>query len=722
MGTQANSKPPLVSPDPNQLYTIADVETALQEQAQQDAQISLDEIQFPGLSIRGVLGGLPVAEKNQEYFAVIFEAVDTSPEIIDQTQFKITYLCDSELNVSKPSQDTISLINTVQNFERQKKARVRVDQGTVLNNQLGGLHQITAVGSLEPICGTQIGQGPLSYVTTMSFKQEGQLGPVLSIPIEGYYQWLNKTTGFQNKGIVYEKIGTTNQGDSWTIQNDPEEGKLQTFYDSVQAEPSGAAVQAADSQSIFANDYFDQIKILTGSIEGNSRVKVKVGAMVNIVTSSVADMIMGILGAYNTDNIQYQNGAPVTLNVYKESSEGFESRELLGSQTVVLPTINNSLVFTQNGIMPIAGSESTYALSGPTRTLLAWYYFNGFLDEEDLETNIPGFSWQLDGSARAIVVETNYFDVSEDDTVYGELVFPEEVPSPTIAGAQNLDNAQGNGNLNLPTPGGIFSIPLSVSFTESLFEHRNTAAVRTYQYFAGSEIMTQETPEAGAGFNNNITGVTASYFNYTDGEPTASVYNYTGSYWVGYNNFSGSEEGIGSFVTASTPLTNFYGGDFIQVNPGTEKYNILNADGSPTSSLFLNGLDQTDKLTWNNFGFNPIRLPFIPQAGDFIRFEYNKQKVALITNVNSSGNALKLKLDKQISESTILDNFIIYRIVENGQYIILDVKKNIEAGVDQPFSGIISAEFPSENLDKNSDELLFQLKQAGIISERDFLK
>ena len=67
-----------------------------------------------------------MALKNQEYFAVIFEAGDTSPEIIDQTQFKVTYLCDSVLNVSKPAEDTTAVKNITQNFERQKEIDIEI--------------------------------------------------------------------------------------------------------------------------------------------------------------------------------------------------------------------------------------------------------------------------------------------------------------------------------------------------------------------------------------------------------------------------------------------------------------------------------------------------------------------------------------------------------------------------------------------------------------------
>ena len=74
-----------------------------------------------------------------------------------------------------------------------------------------------------------------------------------------------------------------------------------------------------------------------------------------------------------------------------------------------------------------------------------------------------------------------------------------------------------------------------------------------------------------------------------------------------------------------------------------------------------------------------------------------------------------MKLDGQIGASTILDNFVIYRIVENGQYIILDVEKNNEAAVNQLFTGIITSEFPSTDLVQRSDQLIFDLKRSNII-------
>jgi len=123
------------------------------------------------------------------------------------------------------------------------------------------------------------------------------------------------------------------------------------------------------------------------------------------------------------------------------------------------------------------------------------------------------------------------------------------------------------------------------------------------------------------------------------------------------------------------------------------------------------------KKTWNKFGFNPIRLPFTILPGDIIRFEYAPTKVYEIKQIITGQNVIKLKLNKQLDPSTVFDNFVIYRIIQDGQYIILDVKKNIEAGIDQAFTGIITPQYASQTLRENADNLIFRLKQANIIEE-----
>ena len=65
MGTQPqkSSRRPPISPDPNVLYNFTDQESAIELQAQQAAQIAIDQAQFPGLQINGVLGDYLLLKK-----------------------------------------------------------------------------------------------------------------------------------------------------------------------------------------------------------------------------------------------------------------------------------------------------------------------------------------------------------------------------------------------------------------------------------------------------------------------------------------------------------------------------------------------------------------------------------------------------------------------------------------------------------------------------------
>ena len=122
-------------------YTTYTTSELIEAQSQISAQT--------GENINGILGGLPVASQNQEYFVVFDEAGSTGPEILNKTQFRITYLVDSNLNTSKPTEEGDAALNATQNFEKSKSCMVRADNATVLNQNLTGKQAIYDIGSLQ---------------------------------------------------------------------------------------------------------------------------------------------------------------------------------------------------------------------------------------------------------------------------------------------------------------------------------------------------------------------------------------------------------------------------------------------------------------------------------------------------------------------------------------------------------------------------------------------
>jgi len=122
--------------------------------------------------VNGALGGLSVAERNQSYFIVFQQAGGTGPEIIDETAYFITYLVDENGNVSKPSEDYVSLNNLLQNFEVGRNAIVRNDAATAVNGQLIGKKVISGVGSQEPIAYSQTGSTAGANIDVINFNSE----------------------------------------------------------------------------------------------------------------------------------------------------------------------------------------------------------------------------------------------------------------------------------------------------------------------------------------------------------------------------------------------------------------------------------------------------------------------------------------------------------------------------------------------------------------------
>jgi len=122
------------------------------------------------LGTQNALKSLPVVEQLQEYLAIFKGVGSSSPEVIDNSSFFITYLIDSQGNPIKVSSDSIALKNIIQNFSDQNQVIIRVDQATALNKQLEGEHTITSIGSIVPIIYTQIGDDPQDYTNYITFK------------------------------------------------------------------------------------------------------------------------------------------------------------------------------------------------------------------------------------------------------------------------------------------------------------------------------------------------------------------------------------------------------------------------------------------------------------------------------------------------------------------------------------------------------------------------
>jgi len=156
-------------------------------------------------------------------------------------------------------------------------------------------------------------------------------------------------------------------------------------------------------------------------------------------------------------------------------------------------------------------------------------------------------------------------------------------------------------------------------------------------------------------------------------------------------------------------------------NPSTE-YSVLTASKALTG-LYSDQYTQIMPTASTAFGFSTITQPFQPQPGDFIRFEYDKNKVHTIYEIGTAdtgsgtniSGSLTLKVRPGIPTGSILDHFCIYRVVPNGNYLILDIEKP-SGTTGQPLTGFIKPQYISEELENNFENIISKLNAEGTLS------
>jgi hypothetical protein len=136
-----------------------------------------------------------------------------------------------------------------------------------------------------------------------------------------------------------------------------------------------------------------------------------------------------------------------------------------------------------------------------------------------------------------------------------------------------------------------------------------------------------------------------------------------------------------------------------------------------TSSIDLynwayKGMIQSQSQAMVNLSFSPC-IEFSPEAGDWIRFEYNPNKVFNITKIETGTSNLFFTVVPPIPTGSVLNHFVLYRCVNDGTYVVLDAKKQ------QPgnsFTGIIQPQYISQTLKNNYNNIIQDLTQKGLIS------
>lgn len=181
------------------------------------------------------------------------------------------------------------------------------------------------------------------------------------------------------------------------------------------------------------------------------------------------------------------------------------------------------------------------------------------------------------------------------------------------------------------------------------------------------------------------------------------------------------------YFTASLNFSASFSGSNILYPNGAYSLLVLN----PTaSSVFELNPFQYLPTASGEMNYSPITIPFGSiQPGDYIRFGHTEKNVYRIIGVGPFQNFLSgsyeeysdlttFKLFPALSKTPTgssnlpINHFNIYRIVNDGTYVVLKVKKDVPGG---PYSGLLQPQYISDQLVNNYNQIITDLTDREII-------
>lgn len=115
------------------------------------------------------------------------------------------------------------------------------------------------------------------------------------------------------------------------------------------------------------------------------------------------------------------------------------------------------------------------------------------------------------------------------------------------------------------------------------------------------------------------------------------------------------------------------------------------------------------------YGFNKPVLPLNPQPGDYIRFEYDKNKTSRIYDIQTltdGTNRVALKIYPTIPTGSELNHFVITRVTDDGGNFLVPVAKVANGS----FTSFIKPKFITQTLNENLPNIINTLEKDGLLT------
>jgi hypothetical protein len=631
-----------------------------------------DTLQFLNANAKGTFntittdesgyGASPAAERNNTYFSYFNDVAPTDPEILEKTAVYIKYLIDKNGELTDPKPGDAALYNLKSTFEKDTKLFISPEQASQAFSPLIGSHSIENVGTVQLVLTTETGRGVPQYETN-----------IYCLPRPGIDQ--AQSVGDYNINLSARPMGPIS--------------------------PSNPTASWDASDDYYGHGYY------TGSITyPSSSIGWNGGDWMSPTTASAFVQEPGPGGPFDTT---YTRFGPTAFN--RSGSAGTSA------------SYNNFIVDNLNAKITYTSNPKDFALN------LANYARMGFeferkssdihfsidmriqrsIDNGSTWTNLNvegttpnGSNWYANGrtGGNASTAKNGILYLDENDTIdstpfvvtRGSVRFQGTIPAGD--GWIGLDDIAGGGADNWDALG-IATTPIGM---ESGDQVRFQIRVKTY---TNNTFATENKPNLN---NLNIRTLMANPYGAFISEFKTNQ-NYQNAFRI-------IREGTPARFFTLENSGSYQENKMAIVSPTSDLRNAFASNPQALYQVFYG--DQYNKFI--NQGFSLPIFPVTPKVGDYIRFEYNPDYQYRIMKIDNNFNDIYL-WPPIGGQDIVLDHFTISRVVDDGNYIIIDKFYPASGSVVGELTGFARPENLTQEIQDNFGNLTTQLVKDGVLNQ-----
>jgi hypothetical protein len=676
------------------------------------------------------LGIYPAAEQNNTYFAYFNAATSTEPEILNKSAVYVNYLIDSNGNLTNPKPGDNALFNLKNTFKQGSTMFITPEDPSQVYSPLIGENSIENIGTVQLILTSETGKTPSSFLDDIKIATKPRYNQTFApdyttgqsvfkssatntntLPFLSSSALVNFTGSFSP--LYYQSQSNGNLEFKFSISGSPSDtgSLLNMQWDTI------------DSDWMFIN--IDSP--FESNVQMTAECRLNFSAFIdsNFSGSTSTEDYAWVCAPYEYNleaKLQLYNEATSTWNDLEIDVNASQFHPTYGTKIFNSPGIGNVYEQTFPTIYQYNPTNTNTANLGPTQIALNLLY-SPIINHEFLTVNdTPAQSYANKIRANGYAVAPFYFP------------------------GRNYD----------PADGQPWSQTLGQNRAYWIWQPQTSKYKHQASYFGDQYIYIKSTAFSPK-FNDKLRAVIKFNSSYTEFQQTP----YDSTDPLTNPRFSYVRPYIQN-VLQKPPITLFFDNStifssFLQTSQNYDPTLTIPANGVlPINSLFVSASYwntgsipslSSNTLMWltasqalsnnillptlyyqnfyddfetlSSLGYsNPI-LPIDPLPGDYIRFEYDEAKqyrILAIDKSNPSGFAIGVF--PPVPANTKLNHFTISRVVDDGNYIIINTNYPASGSITDNLTGFTKPKFITKVLEDEFTTITTELVKSGVLKNQ----